>query len=733
MQALTATRPCRLRSGAVLVLLLLAAVPVFAQLIPGLPAPEAQSPPAAWQPPDVADLPQDWWQAFENVEPEIARERLDRFIEAMRVRSRDLDAADLVSAQKTLNQISGLVDLLLVARRDPAEPGFEPVPTQDGYTLEELLELRARSRALDNELAELAVSGEQSQRQLRLLQDRRDNQARQYQALPLESPTRILSGLDLVAVRVEFQLAQTTAANLALQQERLREQRARVSSQEAFAREHLAPGDRALTEVETALNDARSAVVSATEKVTALQTQLLEALAAEQANPSLETLRKQQLTRASAEVELARVRELLAEAVANWYRFRAGQTETVFDHQAAAQHARTVTGQALRQMEVWSNISQATLLSSPTDASLNATKNHEIAQSVALETLNTANALRSGSDDLLLVHDILAVELLGLQSGARRALSNLSLAAGNLWQGMRGVIDRHLFNIGDTPVTPGGFFKMLLILAIAFAISWLIRYLIARGFAGDEQFTQSPALYTLGRLLHYIIILVGVFAALSSIGIDFTSFALIAGALSVGIGFGLQAIVNNFVSGLILLFEGSLRVGDYIELDSGLAGVVREINTRATVVNTNDSVDVVVPNSELVTTKLTNWTLRESVARMRIPFTVAYGTDKELVRKVALEATEDVEFILTNMPGRHPQVRLFNFGDSGLEFEALFWVSRSGVRRPHRVRSDYMWALETRLTAAGIEIPFPQRDLHIRSDFRTSAPSPAPIEQEPSD
>jgi len=228
--------------------------------------------------------------------------------------------------------------------------------------------------------------------------------------------------------------------------------------------------------------------------------------------------------------------------------------------------------------------------------------------------------------------------------------------------------------------------------------------------------------YALGRLLHYIIILVGIFAAMGSIGIDFTSFALIAGALSVGIGFGLQAIVNNFVSGLILLFEGTLRVGDYIQLDSGLSGVVREINTRATIVTTNDSVDVVVPNSELVTTKLTNWTLRESMGRIRVPFSVAYGSDKELVKKVALEAVSDVEFALTHMPDREPQVRLVNFGDSALEFQTLLWLSRPGIRRPNRSRGMYLWALETRLREAGIEIPFPQRDVHVRSDFRAKPP-----------
>ena len=114
---------------------------------------------------------------------------------------------------------------------------------------------------------------------------------------------------------------------------------------------------------------------------------------------------------------------------------------------------------------------------------------------------------------------------------------------------------------------------------------------------------------------------------------------MVAGALSVGIGFGLQSVVLNFVSGLILLFEGSIRVGDYVELDTGdadtnLMGAVKEIRSRATLINTNDNLDVIVPNSELVGNRMTNWTLRESTARMRIPFSVAYGTDKELVKKV---------------------------------------------------------------------------------------------------
>ena len=205
--------------------------------------------------------------------------------------------------------------------------------------------------------------------------------------------------------------------------------------------------------------------------------------------------------------------------------------------------------------------------------------------------------------------------------------------------------------------------------------------------------------------------------ALASIGLDFSNLAIVAGALSVGIGFGLQSIVNNFVSGIIILFEHQLRVGDYIELDNGLTGTVKSINVRSTLINTNDNIDIVVPNSEIISTKLTNWTLGEHFLRVRIPFGVAYGTDKELVRKAAIEACDEVSFTLTNMPGREPDVWLVEYGDNSLNFLLLVWVNRQGARRPTRTRAAYLWAMETKFREYGIEIPFPQRDLHIRSGW----------------
>lgn len=206
-----------------------------------------------------------------------------------------------------------------------------------------------------------------------------------------------------------------------------------------------------------------------------------------------------------------------------------------------------------------------------------------------------------------------------------------------------------------------------------------------------------------------------VMIVMNIVGIDLTALAVFSGALGVGIGFGLQAIFSNLVSGIIMLMEGSIKVGDFVELESGLNGEVREINTRATLVTTNDNIDILVPNSEFINNRVTNWTLRDSFRRLRIPFGVAYGTDKELVKKAALEAAEATPHMLTGKNAKPAQVWLMNFGESSLDFELVVWLKPEAVKRPSSVLADYNWEIETALTKHGIEIPFPQRDLHIRT------------------
>lgn len=275
-----------------------------------------------------------------------------------------------------------------------------------------------------------------------------------------------------------------------------------------------------------------------------------------------------------------------------------------------------------------------------------------------------------------------------------------------------------LFEIGDTPVSAFGLLRVLLIIAVASIISAGFRRLLLRiAERKNADSGNAAALYTVGRLAHYLILLIGIVVALSSIGLDFTNLALVAGALSVGIGFGLQSVVNNFVSGLILLFEGTLKIGDFIEIESGVTGIVKEINVRSTLINTNDNVDIIVPNSVLVSTRVTNWTLREANRRVHVPFGVAYGTDKELVKKAALEAAFRVRFTNKFKRGEVAQCWLVKFGDSSLDFELVVWINQEAVRKPGAVHAAYLWEIETSLRQHGIEIPFPQRDLHVRSVF----------------
>jgi len=279
-----------------------------------------------------------------------------------------------------------------------------------------------------------------------------------------------------------------------------------------------------------------------------------------------------------------------------------------------------------------------------------------------------------------------------------------------------GVLDLPLLHMGGVVVSLGGVIGAVLVIALALLVSKLIRRALERVHGRSETLTRA-SLYTVSRIVHYTLVFAATLYALSLIGIDTGRMTLAIGALGVGLGFGLQQIFNNFVSGLIILFERSLKVGDFVDLGNGVHGEVQEINIRATRITTNDNTDIIVPNSEFVAGRVVNWTLREVARRLRVPFSVAYGTDKELVKKAALEAAAEVPFTMSTDVRRCPQVWLVGFGDSGLKFELVVWLNSDAVSRPSAVFAAYNWAIETALCKYCIEMPFPQRDLHLRSVF----------------
>jgi len=274
-------------------------------------------------------------------------------------------------------------------------------------------------------------------------------------------------------------------------------------------------------------------------------------------------------------------------------------------------------------------------------------------------------------------------------------------------------LSRPLFKLGSAPISTSSLIKLAAFLLVAFWVSKVARLALKRVLA--RRHLAQATLYALDRLLNYTILTIGTLIGLSAVGIDFTTFAVLAGALGVGIGFGLQPLVANFVSGIILLLDRSIKIADFIELESGLTGQVKIISMRATTITTNDNVDILIPNSEFVTGRVVNWTLYEEGMRLHIPFGVAYGSDKELVKTAALEAAESVPKEFAYHAGRKPQVWFVEFGESSLNFELLVWLGPQNVRRPSAVKAAYLWEIHSALERHGVEVPFPQRDLQLKS------------------
>jgi potassium-dependent mechanosensitive channel len=191
--------------------------------------------------------------------------------------------------------------------------------------------------------------------------------------------------------------------------------------------------------------------------------------------------------------------------------------------------------------------------------------------------------------------------------------------------------------------------------------------------------------------------------------VELQNFAIVAGALGIGVGFGLQNVVNNFASGLILLFERPVRVGDTVVVDN-VWGTIQKIGLRSTVMVTFDQSEMIVPNADLVSEKVTNWTLSSPTARIILPVGVAYGSPISTVLEILVDSAFAHDAVLKEPP---PEALFVGFGESSLDLELRVWVSN--IRQRLQVRSVILTDVERRLAEAGIEIPFPQRDLHLRS------------------
>ncbi len=311
-------------------------------------------------------------------------------------------------------------------------------------------------------------------------------------------------------------------------------------------------------------------------------------------------------------------------------------------------------------------------------------------------------------------------------------ISALSLGAvflffSNRWKVLKGgwsdsgldqVFSRPILHLGSLPVTLAFLVKMTLFLTLLGIVAGL-----ARGVLQNRLLTHasldSGQRYAYSRIGSYVIYLIGLVIGLQTAGVNLNSLLVVGGAVGIGVGLGLQTLTNNFVSGLALLFERPIKIGDRVEVGGVLGDVVR-MASRSTWVRTNENVVIIVPNSEFITSRVTNWTANDRSVRFSMPIGVGYGSSPSQVREILMGTAQSHPDVLQNPS---PDVLFVGFGDSSLNFELRVWTVRQ-VQTPKSLMSDLYFAVFENFGKAGIEIPFPQRDVHVKSiPLPTGAPT----------
>lgn len=279
---------------------------------------------------------------------------------------------------------------------------------------------------------------------------------------------------------------------------------------------------------------------------------------------------------------------------------------------------------------------------------------------------------------------------------------------------IKGYFVSPIFVFNEQPISLLSLIKAFILIILGFFTAMLYKGWIAR-ISNKWPDMSQMSIRLASNIGYYLIVIISFVIAIGSLGIDMTSISLIAGALSIGIGFGLQTVVSNFIAGVILMFERTIRIGDMIEISDKLRGRVTDMRIRSTTIKTFDNIDIVIPNSSFIQNNVINWTLEDVSRRLHIPFGVAYGTDVDYVKKVILDELKESHLTYINdVSAKEPEIWMTGMSSSSVDFELLVWVEWESKLRPNSLKSDFLILIYNSLNKYGIQIPFPQLDLHVK-------------------
>ena len=274
-------------------------------------------------------------------------------------------------------------------------------------------------------------------------------------------------------------------------------------------------------------------------------------------------------------------------------------------------------------------------------------------------------------------------------------------------EGLDRILNTVVLSLGDNKLTVGGIVLASLLIVLGFFLArWLEKRLTSRLV---ERKVKAEVVHLIRRIFYILVVVILVITALGLLNVPLAAFAFISGALAIGVGFGAQNIINNFISGWILMWERPIRIGDWVEIGEDI-GVVEEINTRSTRLKRIDGVHLLLPNSKLLEDTVINWTRVDNILRSMVRVGVSYSSDVVLVKSLLDKVVRAHEGILAKP---EPQVIFEDFGDSSLVFDVYFWIEMSEGRSLRGTRSELRFEIAKTFEENGIVIAFPQQDVHI--------------------
>jgi small-conductance mechanosensitive channel len=293
-------------------------------------------------------------------------------------------------------------------------------------------------------------------------------------------------------------------------------------------------------------------------------------------------------------------------------------------------------------------------------------------------------------------------------------LSMTLYASGDFITQTKDFFNSSLFEFDKKSISLASVIKATLYIILGFVLGFMFKRWILKTSAKYKDISMM-SVRLVSNIGYYIIILIFLFSAISALGINLRSLSLIAGALSIGIGFGLQTVVSNLIAGIIIMFERTIRIGDVIEISDTLSGTVTDMRIRSTTVKTFDNIDVIVPNSSFIQNNVVNLTLEDKIRRLHIPFGVAYGSEIDDVKKVILDALNKSALVyIRDDEDKKPEIRMKLMNSSSVDLELVVWVDRAIAQSPFQW--DFLILIYNALRQNNINIPFPQLDVHMKSE-----------------